>query len=321
MKNTVTKTFRKSMNCKTEVNRTREFTIFICGECNKEVTINSSNYNEYKPCVTCLKRQRGKENFIRKAIAKFGNAFDISKAILEYNGPVSPVTIRCIKHDYEYSITPTRFTAKAYKNQPAKGGCPKCAYEVQLHKNNKSIDHYLGLLKSKFPSIAVVAHGSAVTNLERIELNCPIHGNFVKTLAAIVKTSPSTSNLCPHCSREKLSWHTRQARTDIPGIVYFVYFKSIDKFKLGVTYKTVKERLRGYLNDIEIVWTYELPELADAYHIECTLFRKFKEFKTTHPDKHFGGYTEFVNSYIPKPSKRFIEETLCRKKPKQGNSL
>ena len=321
MKNTVITTFRKSMNCKTEVTRTREFTTFICGECRKEVTIMSSNYDESKPCVTCLKRQRGKDNFIRKASEKFGSAFDITKAVLEYKGPISPVTVRCVKHDYEYAITPTRFTAKAYKNQPAKGGCPKCAYDIQLRKNKKSIDHYLALLSAKFPSISVVSHGTAETNLERIELSCPIHGNFVKTLAAIVSTSTQVSNLCPYCSSEKMSWHTRQARTDIPGIVYFVYFKSIDKFKLGVTYKTVKERLRGYLNDIETVWTCELPELAEAYHIECALFRKFKEFKTTHPDKRFGGYTEFVNSYIPKPSKRFIEETLCRKKPKQGNSL
>lgn len=321
MRNIVITTFRKYTNSKTEPNRTREVTTFVCGTCSSTTTIQSSSFSMTKPCAACLKRKRGKDNFIRKSAEKFGNAFDVTKAILEYYDHSTPVTVRCIKHNYEYKISPTRFTAKAYKNQPAKGGCPKCAHEVQLHKNKKSIEHYLALLTTKFPSISAVSYGTAKTNLERIELSCAIHGNFTKTLADIVKISPETSNLCPHCSKEKLSWHTRQARTDIPGTVYFVYFKSIDKFKLGVTYKTVQDRLRGYLNDIEVVWTYELPELADAYHVECALFRKFKEFKTAHPDKRFGGYTEFVSSYIPIPSKRFIEETLCRKKPKQGNSL
>lgn len=282
-------------------NRTRPFTLFTCGYCKSTVEVNSTSYQQNVPCRDCQKRLRGKKNFLQRAKAKFKDKFDLTKAEQEYFDATTPVTIKCNLHNVEYKISPTRFVSKPYPNQPAKGGCPICAQEVQLSKNKKSIGYYIGLIKEYYPSIEVVAHGSAENNLETITLNCPIHGEFTKTLAKVKHSTSVDSCLCDKCTSERHAWRTRMARTDIPGKVYFVKFKDVNLYKCGVTYKTTKERLRGHVSNIEILWELDFNTLSDAYMFELQFFRQHNDLRTQHPDSTLGGYTEFFIKEIAKP--------------------
>lgn len=316
--NTFIREYRASKASAAEPNRTRPYIEFICFHCKKTVSMLKASYKEDKPCRECVKRLRGKDSFLRAAKGKFGDAFDLTLAEQEYFDYTTPVSITCNKHNYTYKIKPVHFVAASYDNQPHKGGCPKCAEEINKSKNRKSINHYLSILTNKFPEIEVISHGNAETSLETIQLNCKVHGKFEKTLAKIVNSDPSITNLCPTCSSERHAWRSRMAREDIPGFVYFVKFKDVNLYKCGVTYKTVNDRLKGHLENIDQLWLLKFDTLSDAYFFEYQFFREYKEYKCKYPDTSLGGYTEFFNSAIPKPSKRFIEEILCRKESNSG---
>lgn len=313
MKNTFIKEFRESKASLIEPTRTRPYVEFICFHCNTTTTMTKASYHEDKPCKECQKRLRGKQNFFKKAADKFGDAFDLTAAEISYYDYDTPVPVTCKHHNHTYLIKPVHFVANSYDNAPHKGGCPKCAEETNKTKNKKPIDQYLQIIEERFPSVSVVSFGTATNNLEKIQLSCPTHGSFEKTLAAVQKANPFIANLCPQCSAEKHAWRSRMARTDIPGTVYFVHFKDVNLYKCGVTYKSVNERLRGHLANIDTIWTLDFSTLSDAYFFEYQFFREYSQYKCTHPDTSFGGYTEFLSQPISKPSERFIEEILCRK--------
>jgi len=313
MKNTFIKNFRVSKATLTDPFRTRPYVEYICFHCNETITEAKSTYREDKPCRNCQKRLRGKDNFLAKAKEKFGTSFDLTLAEQQYVDYTTPIPVTCVKHNHTYLVRPVHFVANSYVNAPHKGACPECTKETNKLKNKKPIDQYLQILEDNFPNLEVISYGNASSNLEDITLKCPEHGEFIKTLAKVRATNPSISNLCPTCSAEKHAWRTRMARHDIPGIVYFVHFKDVDLYKCGVTYRSVNERFRGHLSNISTIWTLDFSTLADAYFFEYQFFRDFKQHKCKHPDNSIGGYTEFLNQSIPKPSERFIEEILCRK--------
>lgn len=322
MYNTFIEELRLPSPTSSEPNRTRLYIKAECHHCNNEYIIKKPSYSPEKHCPSCEKRLRGKLNFLEKAKQKFGNQFDLTKAEQEYFDYSTPVTIRCVKHDHEYKIKPVHFVANSYDNAPHKGGCPKCAIEASKAYLNKPMTHYLQHLNDKFPTIKVSKlPESTSSNLNTIELICPTHGVFTKTLADLVRLNPDTSSLCPHCSKEKLAWNTRQARTDVPGTVYFVKFTDVDLYKCGVTYKSINERFKGVLSKIEVIWTVDLPTLEQAYSLEVALFRQYREFRTTYSDTSFGGYTEFLSINVEQPDERFIEEILCRKESNSGEPL
>lgn len=318
MENIKIKEFRKFMRLEKGKDgifreRSRPYTTFQCFGCNKVIDMASSCYKPNKPCNDCLKRLRGKQNFFNKAKEKFGDLFDLSKAELEYYDAITPVTVKCNKHGNEYKVSPTRFVAKPYPNQPGKGGCPECAREINVAKNKKSIDYYLAIIENTYPDIEVISHGTAESNLEVINLNCPIHGAFQKTLAKVLQSTGVSSKLCDCCTNEQHAWRTRMARIDIPGLVYFVKFNDVSLYKCGVTYRTTEKQLQGHLKNIEILWELPFNTLADAYFFEFMFFREYRHIRCKHPDATLGGYTEFFSEFIQKPLLPFVEEILRRK--------
>jgi len=319
--NTFIREFRANKASTKEPTRTRPYIEFICFHCKQIVSESKHSYKDHKPCRECQKRLRGKDNFLKAAKNKFSDAFDLSLVEQEYFDYYTPVTIICNKHNHAYKIRPVHFVAASYGNQPHNGGCPMCSQEINKTKNKKPIDHYLAILSDKFPQIEVISHGNADSNTEHIQLNCPVHKEFTKTLASIVKSDPSITNLCPTCSSEKHAWNMRMVRKDIPGYVYFVHFKDVNLYKCGVTYRSINDRFRRHLHNISKVWLLEFDTLSDAYFFEYQFFREYKNYKCTHPNNTLGGYTEFFNHCILKPSERFIEEILCRKESNSGEIL
>ena len=314
MKNTFIKEFRVDKGSKTEATRTRPYIEFICFHCNTVQTMSKSSYKDTSPCHECSKRLRGKANFLAKAKEKFGDQFDLTKAEAVYFDYNTPVPIICKKHNHEYLARPVHFVSSSYDNQPHKGGCPKCASDNNKVKNLKTSDYYLQLLEDRFPDVTITRFPSgAVSSDEQFTASCDHHGEYTKRFRDILKVNPETSNFCPSCSKEQLAWNTRFARTDIAGLVYFVYFKDVNLYKCGVTYRTTKERLRGHIANIDIKWEIAFDTLSDAYFFENQFFREYYSYKCKHPNTEMGGYTEFLSIDIPKPSERFIAEMLCRK--------
>lgn len=67
-----------------------------------------------------------KEEYMAKARAKWGDAYDYSESV--YISGLSPITIRCIKHDYYFTVQAGNHIAMAGKCKKV-SGCPLCSQE------------------------------------------------------------------------------------------------------------------------------------------------------------------------------------------------
>lgn len=311
MKNIILKKYRKETNEKRgNWVRTRPYVIFKCFRCKNEIDINEKSYKESVPCEMCRRSLRAEKNFFKKSKEKYGDKFDLS--LVDFIDTKTKIKIRCVKHDLIYEILPLVFTGKGYPGVPQKGGCPECAKEDQKKAIKKPIEHYLKVLNEKFPHFQVIAHGEAENNLEKIVLNCSIHGNFKTTLAKII--SKESVHLCAFCANEKLPWNTGMATRKTKGTLYLAFIPELEVYKLGVTYRDPIRRCYELGNNVNLIWTLECASLSDAYFLEYTLLQKFRNLrKLDKNDNKYSGYTEYLLESIEKPSKRFIEETLCLK--------
>ena len=299
--------------------RKRWFATVQCQQCSKIFTIREQPKALHlnKPCEECSRKNIAYGKFIEKSLKKHGNRFDYSLITKDsYKDLFTPVDIICKKHGV-FQQKPKDHTSNANGKQC----CPKCIYEFNILHNKKSISEWKEELQTKTPHITISKHGNSDSNTEKCTLSCEHHGEFETILARI----KSGSIICPKCVAEKNAWNTRHTREDIKGIVYFIHIPEINHYKLGVTTTSVDKRLSTLEHDYTVLCTLEMPTAKEAYALEQKLFKLFKDFrpysKYVKPTLFncFGGYTELLSSTLP--SKRFIEEILCRKESNSGEPL
>ena len=75
------------------------------------------------------------EQYIAKARAKWGDAYDYSESV--YLAGLKPITIRCIKHNHYFTVQAGNHICTSGK--PLKGGCPLCAQERLAEKKKEAI--------------------------------------------------------------------------------------------------------------------------------------------------------------------------------------
>lgn len=66
-----------------------------------------------------------KEEYVDKARAKWGDVYDYSESV--YKSELSPITIRCIKHNYYFTVQAGNHIQVSQSRKS--GGCPICAQE------------------------------------------------------------------------------------------------------------------------------------------------------------------------------------------------
>lgn len=66
-----------------------------------------------------------KEEYVAKARAKWGDVYDYSESV--YKSGLSPITIRCIKHNYYFTVQAGNHIQVSQSRKS--GGCPICAQE------------------------------------------------------------------------------------------------------------------------------------------------------------------------------------------------
>ena len=76
-----------------------------------------------------------KEQYIAKARAKWGDAYDYSESV--YLAGLKPITIRCIKHNHYFTVQAGNHICTSGK--PLMGGCPLCAQERLEEKKKEAI--------------------------------------------------------------------------------------------------------------------------------------------------------------------------------------
>lgn len=294
----------------------------ICHQCGVTFTKTKKYYSEKEPCTVCKRSNKIYDYFLQKAKNKFGDKFDLSRVKETYINNNSIINVRCIKHNLWYTIRAKNFVANSYPNAPHNGGCSKCSSEATKEACSKSIEHYLENLNTKFPEISVIKLPKKVTsNTNKITLLCKKHGEFICTLADIIRRNPYNSCMCPKCTKEYFPWQVGMTKTKKESVLYFVYFKKTNLYKLGVTTRSLKKRFQGHLHELKELWKIPFKKIEDAFLVELYMLNLYGNYRIEHPIKSVEGYTEFLTVEIKKPDKRFIEEILCQKKSNSGEAL
>lgn len=280
--------------------RKRWFATMQCQQCGKEFTVleRSKEHHLKKPCEACSLKNIAYKNFIKRAEAKHKGKFDYSLVTEEnYVNLFTPVQIICKQHGV-FEQKPRDHTLKA-------GGklcCPVCIHEFNKIHNKRSIESWKEELSNKAPHIIMVQHGNSESNTEECVLECLHHGQFTSKLADI----KNQVYICPLCAQDHNSWGGRFRRTDIKGILYFIYIPELGLWKLGVTSKSVQERLRQLKYKYTVLWEVEYSTLAEAYENETLLFKQYKNSRRDQNlPKVLGkckGNSELMTCEIPNPA-------------------
>ena len=81
--------------------------------------------HEYDYYAKWSNKKLTKEEYVAKARAKWGDAYDYSESV--YVAGLSPITIRCIKHNHYFTVQAGNHIST--KQRRFSGGCPICAQE------------------------------------------------------------------------------------------------------------------------------------------------------------------------------------------------
>lgn len=149
--------------------------------------------HEYDYYAKWSNKKLTKEEYVAKARAKWGDAYDYSESV--YVAGLSPITIRCIKHNHYFTVQAGNHIST--KQRRFSGGCPICAQDritvaralrensimAQIKKiraikpKKTSQEIFIEKAKAKYPDydyskVEYKGRDTAVT------LICPKHGEF-----------------------------------------------------------------------------------------------------------------------------------------------
>lgn len=291
---------REFLQVTSEEKRKRWFATMQCQQCCKVFTVRERSRNNHmeKPCELCSKKNNAFDSFMKKAVEKHGNKFDYSLITQSnYVNLFTPVQIICRKHGV-FSQKPKDHTSTLN----GKLCCPVCIHEFNKVHNKRSIESWKEELSQKAPHIVMVKHGNSDSNTEECTLECKHHGLFTTKLADI----KNQVYICPLCAQDQNSWGGRFRRTDVKGTLYFIHIPELSVWKLGVTSKTVKERLQQLKHSYNIIWEVTYDTLAEAYSKETAMFKQYKNFRRSRAlPKLLGkcrGNSELMTCEIPNPA-------------------
>lgn len=109
------------------------------------------------------------------------------------------ITVRCIKHDYTWTVTPHHLMA--YKH-----ACKYCYREYRIELDRKEgTETFQKFLEEHYASFYDISKVNYVNNKTKVKLICPEHGEF------LLQPNKAMSRLdgCPYCRESHLERSTR----------------------------------------------------------------------------------------------------------------
>ena len=171
--------------------------------------------HEYDYYAKWSNKKLTKEEYIAKARAKWGDAYDYSESV--YVAGLSPITIRCIKHNHYFTVQAGNHIST--KQRRFSGGCPICAQEritaaralkensimsqikkIRASKPKKTPQEiFIEKAKGQYPDYDY----SKVEYKDReaaVTLICPKHGEFtIKPRTLLSKVKGKQPHGCWEC--------------------------------------------------------------------------------------------------------------------------
>lgn len=251
-------------HCKVELTCIKHSNTFI-------TTANSHLNKKYGGCKECdkegirivqsgdragLPRKYGIQDFITKANIVHNNKYDYTFST--YDDATTKVLIVC----------PTHGGFRAIAGQHLFGdGCYKCSLTTYIG----STEEFIELCRLKHEDKYIYDKIDYITQNIPIEVVCKIHGSWFP-LAGNFKSGSG----CPYCN------NTEARFSDLPTSVYYIKYK--DKYKIGVTTKSVLDRFRKdipkeNLHNLKIIFQQEFSTGMIAYDIEQKVLSKYQEYR------------------------------------------
>jgi len=198
-------------------------------------------------CASCSSnKHKSLEQFIKEARLIHGYRYDYSKSV--YVNVHTPVEIICHVHGSFWQSPANHLNFQ---------GCSKCADKEVSKKLRKSLEQFI--------KEARLIHGYRYdyslsiyeTTRTPVEIICHIHGSFWQTPSHHLHRHQG----CPKCSKSGI-------KLQLPGICYYIkfFYNNMWLYKIGITNRTVKERLGNINNGMKIitlkVWEYDETKYA-----------------------------------------------------------
>jgi len=165
--------------------------------------------------------------------------------------------------------------------------CPNCEQAKGHKKLEKRFEDYKEAIKDKFGDKYKYKEETFVNGKTPMTIVCPEHGEF--QLSMIRHINKQRPNGCPKCAKYGFK-RDREA--------YLYYLKTGDKYKIGVTNRSVSQRFG--LRDREIIDGYicYLMNGEDAIVKEREIIKSNKEYLYTGNDILSSGNTEIFTENV-----------------------
>lgn len=227
--------------------------------------VTPANHLKNRGCYKCgiislkNKQRSTTAQFVKKAQSIHGDFYKYND--VQYVNNSTKVLIHCPDHG-GWWVTPA--------NHLKKRGCPKCGRKTLAKKRSLSQDTFIERAKAIHGDKYDYSGTTYVGIHEKVNICCPLHGDFSQVAATHLDGSGCTSCALYGFDCKK------------PAILYFLEFeKPFAKFwKIGITNRTLKERFGledfFYIKE-QTVWEFASGD--DAHQIETLALQEFAKYK------------------------------------------
>lgn len=219
--------------------------------------------HEYDYYAKWSNKKLTKEEYVAKARAKWGDAYDYSESV--YVAGLSPITIRCIKHNHYFTVQAGNHIST--KQRRFSGGCPLCAQErltaaralrensimaqikkIRARKPKKtSQEIFIEKAKAKYPDydyskVEYKGRDTAVT------LICPKHGEFaIRPRTLLSKDKGKQPHGCWECCgmKKPALYNSETFKEDVLALYGDKYVFHWEDYKCKTSQIRVECKLHG----------------------------------------------------------------------------
>lgn len=213
----------------------------------------------------------GSKRFSASFTKRFGNRLEL---VSPYVSVKAPIRVRCLAHGVDFETTPANINISKY-------GCLQCVREKTSKQNRSTTKEFIRRATVRFADQFDLTKVDYKTNAAKVNIGCPIHGEFQITPASFLKSAHG----CPKCASQYIGYAANRIQRLESGTIegkpttlalMTVEVFGITAFKLGITSRQLIERYREFLRNI--IFETTLDELS-ALKLERRLHGKYFRFR------------------------------------------
>lgn len=225
------------------------------------------------------------QQFIEKAVAKFGTTFTYEKTV--YKGSKEKVTITCPIHG-DFSITPANFL------NVSKYGCNHCGNSNKSKQNKKTTAIFIAEASAIHSNKYTYEDTAYINAYTEVSITCPTHGNFKQKPYVHLQ-----NHGCPECGIEASNIAKRlSVNQAFPVYLYYIEIPELKLWKVGCA-KNIKDRLKNscFPYKYNLIESILFEKSTQAYFTEAWVLKATIDNRVAGFD-HISGHTELRSQPI-----------------------